>query len=368
MRLSFTLSLYIARQFIIGVGLILAIVMAIVFLLDTIELLRRAADRETATFNIVIQLALLKLPEMIQKVFPFAILIGGILTLSRLTRSHELIVARSSGVSAWQFLTPVLTSAFLIGVFMITVFNPLSSVMLSRYEQLEAKYLKGRASMLAVSSSGLWLRQIDEINDRRNETIVHALRASQKDMQLFDVIIFMFGDNDIFKQRIDAKTALLEDGYWNLSDVLVTSPIAPAKNLPSARLKTNLTVNQIQNSFSSPETFSFWALPGFIETLEEAGFSALRHKLHWHSVLSLPLFLCSMVLISATFALRPPRLGKAGALVSFGVLTGFLIYFLSDIVHAVGLSGTLPVALAAWSPALISGLAGIAMLLHFEDG
>ena len=35
-----------------------------------------------------------------------------------------------------------------------------------------------------------------------------------------------------------------------------------------------LTTGQIQDSFASPMTLSFWQLPSFIHTLEKAGFSA----------------------------------------------------------------------------------------------
>ena len=41
--------------------------------------------------------------------------------------------------------------------------------------------------------------------------------------------------------------------------------------------------------------------------LERSGFSALRHRLYWHSLLAAPLLLCAMVLIAATFTLRQTR-------------------------------------------------------------
>src|SRR5690606_21288129 len=100
-------------------------------------------------------------------------------------------------------------------------------------------------------------------------------------------------------------------------------------------LITTLSADQIQESFSAPETISFWELPGFIRTLNAAGFSAIRHTLYWHSVLSLPFFLCAMVFFAAAFSLRPPRQGKIGMMMSGGVLSGFIIYFLSDLVAAI---------------------------------
>lgn len=365
MRLSATLSAYIARHFLGGIGLVMLVLISLITLIDAGELLRRASGRETATFAIVAQMALLRIPFMAQKVLPFAMLFGGMLALTRLTRSHELVVARAAGVSVWQFLLPGLLLALVIGGFVVTAFNPLASAMTWRFEQLEAKHLRGRTSLLAVSSSGLWLR---EARRDGGQTVVHALRISQQDMMLHDVILFLYEDTDKFVYRIDAETARLEDGYWDLRDALVSSPEQPGEFLSEYRVATQLTLDQIQESFASPETMSFWDLPDFIETLEAAGFSALKHRLHWHSILAGPLLLFAMVLIAATFSLRLTRRGGTGLLVLCGLITGFLLYFLSDVVLALGMSSSVPVVLAAWAPAGVSTLLGCAMLFHLEDG
>ena len=75
-----------------------------------------------------------------------------------------------------------------------------------------------------------------------------------------------------------------------------------------------------------------------------------------------------MVLIAATFSLRMQRRGGAALMIAGGVATAFLLFFLSDIVFALGLSATVPVPLAAWTPAGIAMLMGSTLLLHLEDG
>ena len=82
----------------------------------------------------------------------------------------------------------------------------------------------------------------------------------------------------------------------------------------------------------------------------------------------MPLLLCAMVLIAATFSLRPTRRGGTAYMVLGGVIAGFLLFFISDIVFALGLSATIPAILAAWTPAGVSSMLGAAMLLHLEDG
>src|SRR6202008_5029082 len=101
-------------------------------------------------------------------------------------------------------------------------------------------------------------------------------------------------------------------------------------------------------------TISFWDLPAFIRTLENAGFSAVRHRIYWQRSIAGPLLLFAMVLLAATFSLRPPRRGGAIKLVVGGVGSGFLLFFLSNLVAALGQSASIPVVLAAWTPAAVS--------------
>jgi lipopolysaccharide export system permease protein len=365
MRIPLTLSLYIGRRFLAGSALVFATFVAIIFLFDFVELMRRGLSRDVP-IGIIIQMGLLKLPSMVQQVLPFAVLLGGILSFTKLTATSELVVTRSAGVSAWQFLMPAFGIAAAIGIFTMVIFNPLSAVMLSKFENLEGKYFKGATSMLSVSSTGMWLRQRNEGD--AGKTIINALRVSHGDMELFEVTIFIYGDNNKFIKRIDAKSAKLEDGYWNIKNGIMTSPGMPASDRMDYKLRTTLNQSQIQESFASPETMSFWALPGFISMLKASGFSALRHTLHWHSVLSTPFLLCAMVFFAAVFSLRPPRQGKIGMMMSGGILAGFMIYFLSYLVAAIGLSGSIPIVMAAWAPVGISMLLGMALMLHLEDG
>lgn len=368
MRLPVTLAVYIGRQFLMLILMALLGLTFVSLLIDTIELIRRAADRSDVPFGAIVQMALLKSPNMAERMAPFAVLIGSILALTKLTRSQELVVARAAGVSVWQFLLPALGVVAGLGLFMSTIFNPLASVMLLKFEKVEAKYLTGQPSLLAVSSSGLWLRQVERADPRIGEHIIYSQRISQADMSFSNVIVFAFDKENRFIERLDAQRAQLSPSLLELSDVTRSVPGLPAESISSLQLPTNLKIAQIQNSFAAPETLSFWRLPSFVRMLERAGFSALKHRLYWHSLLASPLLLCGMVLIAAIFSLRLPRLGKIGMLVVSGIITGFFLHFFTDIVNALGMAGTVPVVLAAWAPALIIVMIGAATLLHLEDG
>ncbi len=364
MALSTTLSAYLARHFAFWLASVFCGIAAVVLLFDSIEMLRRSANKTEISMAIVVQMSLLKLPYLVQQMLPFCILFGATLAFWRLSKANEFVVSRAAGISVWQILTPAIGIALLVGVAQITVFNPIASAMLSKFEKLESRYLKRSTSLLSVSKGGVWLRQADT----GGQTVIHATRVAQSDMELQQVIIFLFEGEDRFTGRIDAESAQLRDGYWNIEKAWISAPNQSSRYVARHRLKTELTLNKILDSFASPQTLSFWELPAFIDTLESAGFSGQRHKLYWHSLLASPLLLAAMILIAAIFTLRTT--GRVGAATSIAgaALSGFVLYFLSDLVYALGQSASIPYLLAAWTPAGVSTMLGIAVLFHIEDG
>ena len=374
MRIPLTLSVYIGRHFVWSILASLGLLLLIVGLIDLLDLIRRgAAASRTVPFSVILEMTLLKMPTAAEKVYAFAFLVGGMITLSRMTRTSELVVARSAGVSVWQFLLPGIVSALLMGIFFVGLMNPIAAATIARFDRLESRYLSNTPSTLSILPSGLWLRQVGESGIIFNqqpidEYIIHAARMDQASLSLSSVIVFLYTQDSRFVGRIDADRAVLSAGKWTIENAQLSAPTMEPSQAPQFEMPTQLTMAQIEDSFSAPETFSFWQLPGFVEVLEKAGFSALRHKLHFHSLLAMPLLLAGMLMLAAVFTLRQPRRGRLGMLVVAGVVTGFIMYFATNLIYALGASGRLPIALAAWAPSLIVVMIASAALLHLEDG
>ncbi|MGV8996931.1 MAG: LPS export ABC transporter permease LptG [Parvibaculaceae bacterium] len=363
-NISWTLSRYLGRQFFSAVAVTFGILLCLIYMIGLVELARRAGGQKDVPFSILASMALLKLPTTGSNVLPFAVLFGSMASFLRVTRNNELVIARASGVSVWQFMFPALAVAFLIGSVIVTIYNPVASAMSARNDELEAKYLRGQTSLVAVSSNGLWLRQADD----EGQSVIHALHISERGLHLSDVTIFLYDVSERFTGRIDAKQATLEDGYWTLQDAWISKANDQARHFETYQQPTTLTLTKVQESFADEETISFWDLPHFIEMSEAAGFSAIRYRLHFYAILATPILLCTMVLVGGVFSLRTSRLGGLAQLVMGGVMAGFILYFLSDLALALGQSGVLPPFLAAWAPAIVAMLLGLSVLFHLEDG
>ena len=369
MTLAATLSFYIARTFIVWVLAMLASLSGLVSLFDFIELLRRSASKPDATFGLVTEMAALRLPYIAIQILPFAVLLGGILALWRLTRSSELIVARAAGVSAWQFLAAPVLCAMLLGGLATAAGSPLSSMLLARAEQLDNLYLRAGGGPLALAGGQLWLRQSDHGLSRAGVAIIHALGVSLKAKTLTarDVSVFRLDGEDHLLTRIEASSATLGPGVWLLENARTVRPDQVPGRPQVTLLPTDLTVGRVQESFASPDTLSVWALPDFIRLLDRSGFSSIRHRLHFQSLLALPLLCGTMALVSAGFSMRPARRGGVARMLGSGVAAGFALFMISKMAEEFGQSGALPVALAAWAPAASGLMLAVALLLHLED-
>ncbi|WP_366654578.1 LPS export ABC transporter permease LptG [Fodinicurvata sp. EGI_FJ10296] len=355
---------YIVRQFLTWFAAIMAILLGIILMFEYVEMLRRGADRPDITMGVALRLSVLKMPEVVELVFPFAVMFGAMFTFWRMNRSSELVVIRSAGLSVWQFTLPVIAAAALLGAAMIAVLNPLSATMLAMYEEEEAQWFSGRETVLDISGGGLWLRQRDD----DGTSVIFARVLDGPGISLNDVTFFLYNDSEAFETRIDAMSADLGDNEWRLQNAYVLEGAGRPTVHETLTVPTTLTAGWIENSFASARTISFWTLPDFIETMESAGFSARSHRLRFQSLLSQPVLFSAMVLFAAVFSLRQTRRGGALAMSVAGIVTGFLVFVFSDIVRALGAAENLPILLAAWAPAFSTLLLGAATLLYIEDG
>ncbi len=365
-----TLSIYIAKGFTGSVIAMLLALSGLVGMFDFIELLRRSTSHPEATFGLVSEMAALRQPYIAMQILPFAVLLGGILCFWRLSRSSELIVARAAGISAWEFLAAPTLCALLLGVLATTAISPVSSVMFTRAEALDNTYLKAGGGPLALSGDQLWLRQSDHALSPQGVAIIHAhgVELHGKLLVAKDVSVFRLDGRDRLLTRIEATKATLVGQTWQLQNARSIRPEEMPAPPVTMNLPTDLTVARVQESFASPDTLSFWELPGFIRLLDHSGFSSIRHRLHYQTLLALPLLAATMALVSAGFSMRPARRGGVAQMIGSGVAAGFVLFVISKVAEEFGQSGALPVALAAWAPAVSGLMLAVALLLHTEDG
>ncbi len=362
-----TLARYFARRFLRAFLIVLSVFAGMMLLLDMVEQIRRLSGTAPG-LGAAFELALLNMPEGVYRILPLIVILASLLMFLSLARSSELVVTRAAGVSALRSLIAPVATAMLLGVMAVAVLNPLVAATSQRYEA-RAGQLTGNESVLSISREGLWMRQ----GDAEGQTVIRAARANLEGTELYDTTFLTFAPQGGPLRRVEAARARLLPGEWELETVKdwpldSDNPERDAQVHDALRLPTDLTVDQIRDSFGTPSAIAIWDLPAFITQLERAGFSARQHRVWLQMELALPLLMAAMVLIGAAFTMRPPRLGRTGPLVLMALLAGLAIFFLRNFAQVLGENGQIPVALAAWSPPVVATLLALGLLLHLEEG
>lgn len=362
MLIGRTFARYFSMRFLRAILSMFLSVFFLIWTLDFVELMRRAGDSPTATARLMAQLALYRTPSIAEQVLPFAVLFGSMATLLILSRRLELVIARSAGVSAWEFLQPAVLVAGFIGVASVTLYNPLAADLRQRAAALEASIF-ARSGKVA-SGKDLWLRQ----NSIDGQAIIRAASALAGGRTLSQVTFFTFERNGSFRERAEAREAILHHGYWELHEVRVMSAIEEPQSYETFQIATNLEVEQVRQSFTPPENVPFWSLDAVIERTERAGLDATRYRLRQYSLYARPLLLIAMALVAASVSLRFFRFGGVAKMVLAGVAAGFVLYVATELTEDLGAAGVIRPAIAAWLPAILGAALGVLVLLHQEDG
>jgi lipopolysaccharide export system permease protein len=354
------LGRYFAVRFLKALFVVFAAVSLLAFTLDLFELLRRAGDANAVKTSTLVLLAALRLPFVLDQVLPFAVLFGAIAAFLGLSRRLELVIARSAGISAWQFISPTLVLAVLLGGIATVALNPLVSALKDRAEQMESSIFGKRS--VASQKAGFWFRQRSGDGD----AVIRADRLQGN--EVINATAFLFDPQGHFTGRMEAASGSLSPGQWSFKDVEVVSPGARVTKHAEFILPTSITATDLDALSARDPNASFWSLPGLINRLELAGLSATRYRLMLQSLYSKPLLFAAMVLIAASVSLRFFRMGGVAQLVGIGILGGFALYVLNQIGQDLGSAGLVPVIAAAWTPAVVGVLAATQALLRSEDG
>jgi lipopolysaccharide export system permease protein len=283
-----------------------------------------------------------------------------------------LVVIRAAGIYAWQFLFAPLVLGLMIALLKIALINPLSVALISRFEQMEAKYLSVSDSTVNIARTGLWLRQK---MSNGQIAIIHAQGVKMPEWSFHPVTAFFFDTQNQLTYRIDAEQATIDKGEWIFTKAWsnkITHDLSPDvktnRYYNILRLPTPISLQDIQSRFASPRTIPFWSLPDYAHIMEETGFESHMLWAHFYNLLAEPILNVALILLAASLSLRAPRLQRGWWLVGMTIGAGFIVFFLGDFLQALGISERLPLSVAAFAPATISLLMGLTALLYLEDG
>ena len=329
------LSVYITKEmfknfFIIFFGLLI-----LFFAVDFFETTKDAKNIENA-LKISTEIVLFRIPNLLETILHFIILLAGLFTFYKLSNNSEIVVMRTSGRSIFQITKFPAFIAFLFGIFVITIYNPISSTLNVKSERLRNIYFKNEQGDMLELENGLWLKQKNLESDG-GEIIIKATKV-YKDRLVFDNIMLLYMDkNNNFLQRLNAETIrLTDDNKWISTHNYIIKEGKDLEFIKEITIPTNLTKNfisrTIQHDYESMYNISFLKLRSSIKDLKESGFNTLKFEIRYYYLMTVPFIFAIMVLVSAYFGIVNTRSNKKYISIIKGIAVGFIIFISHNII------------------------------------
>jgi len=339
-------------------------IVVIILLVDFNENSSRISDAPGYTILLGFYISALRVPLVAQTAIPFIVLIASIATLMQLNRKYELVVTRASGVSVWQFLSPLLAGNIIIGLLALFVLNPLATSATSLVEKVMLDYNLGSTRAPNATTEAPWLRQ----RTAEGDTVIGAMNHAENGTLLGNATFIRFDPEGDPIDRLEAVRARLGDGAWHLENVTRFVPGAPAEAIADLSIPTNLRAEFLGESLAPANSIPIYQLPAKIAAARSYGIAANSYSMQLHRLVAQPALLAAMTLIAAMVSLKFVRFGQSIAVILGGILAGFVLYVVSEVIRAFGNAGTIPPVVAAWLPVIVASALGATVLLHKEDG
>ena len=352
---SLIINKYLIKEFSKTVINMFLIFFCLAFIVNVFEEINFFKDLNVKIYLPII-MSILFVPSILYNMFPFIILFSGIWFFLKIKKSDEVTAMRVSGMSTFAIIIiPCLVSIFL-GILILTSINPITSVLVKKYERIKGNYEKEMDYLAAITKNGIWIKEENTI-----------LRSSNLENEnLMNVTIYEFDKNINFLRRIEAESANISSFNWNLKNTKIIDNQGKiiSDNIKNFSYISTYDLKKIKSLYTNLDTVSFWNIENQIKLLEERGYSTKEMESKLHRSLAYPFFLLSMVLLSGVFTLGVSFKENNLTYVIITIITSVIIYFFNDFSLVLGKAEKLPVIVSAWMPIVIIFIFGAIGVIH----
>ena len=356
---SFLINKYLAKEFIKIVINTSIIFFCLGFIMNIFEEINFFKDFNVTIITPII-LSLLFVPSLLNYFFPFVILLSGIWFFLKIKKTDELTAMNVSGMSNLSVIIIPSILSIILGIFFVTALNPITSLLVKKYETVKGNYEKEQDYLATVTVNGIWIKE-------RGLKANYMIRASHLEKEnLMGVTIYEFDKDNNFTRRIEADSANITSLKWVLKNITVINSdgIMLTEPIKDPFYFSMYDIKKIKSLYSNLDTISFWDLEHEINLLKQRGYSTREMQVKLHRSLAFPFFLLSMVLLSSVFTLGTTFKENNWTYVFLTITASVVIFFFNDFSAALGKTDKLPVELSVWMPIAIIFIFSFVGIIH----
>jgi LPS export ABC transporter permease LptG/LPS export ABC transporter permease LptF len=300
-------------------------------------------------------------PQILMWVVPMSVLLAILINFGILEKNSEITAIKSGGWSLYRIAIPIflIASGACAGLFVLQDYIlPYANV---RQDNIRNE-IKGRPPQTSAGFQRKWI--FGDFNRIYNYEYFDWRRDSFIDLNIYEIDLNAIS----IARRIHAAKARIEiSGAWVLEDGYVRD--YRSKQNGFIRIKSTQFAFPEKEAYFKTEIFqpkesakrTYSQLNNYINNLRKSGYNATELKVELNKKISFPFSCFVMALLAVPFSFST---GKKGAFFGIGMSVAIaMVYWgISGLFEAMGDYGFLLPALAAWSPNILFGAAGLVLL------
>ncbi|MEJ2236735.1 MAG: LptF/LptG family permease [Gemmatimonadales bacterium] len=302
---------------------------------------------------------LYSLPDKVFQVLPAAVLFATVFSIGAMIRHSELSAVKASGLSFRRIMMPILVASLAVtgaGIVMGEFAPDATRRQLELLGDLEIRSQSSRQNFVYRAEEG-WVYSI------------RSLQVAKR--QMFDAILEREGTGDAYPTlAVQAKSAAYDDSTqdWLLRDgrfrIVTETEGETTVIFDSLRMRSlRETPEDLLSEPKKPEEMTYAELGDYISDLERSGGDGRKLSVMRELKIAVPFTCIIIALFAAPLVVSAPRAtGAFGIAVSLATTMVFLL--LVQLSQAVGSTGVISPTLAAWTPNILFGIAGLILFLR----
>lgn len=355
-----TITRYLTRTFLVRVLSVLFALSALLQLLDLLDAASTVLERGLGGGGLIYY-TVIRLPMVVERVVPLAVLIGSLSTLWTFASTNEIVAMRSVGMTPYQIMGALLPAALMVAI---------GHFLLS--DQVAPRAERAFTSWWAATDNVADNPDDDSPDKpvwfRLGDNVVRIATISDDGRKIT-------GLEMVSRDATGKATALMSaargehgpDG-WRLFDVTRTRIGDPVRTTheDSTLWREELSPNNMVDLRKPMENISFHRLLRIVRGTWAGGGSPAFYATRLHSTYAAPLASLVMLLLAAPVAHGMRRRGGAMGSLALGTVIGLAFLLSAGILGSMGQAGVLPPVVAVWAPLIFFAAIGGAIMVYVE--
>jgi LPS export ABC transporter permease LptG/LPS export ABC transporter permease LptF len=355
------LDWYVMRQALRVTVLAVAGLLALFYIASFFDLSQHLLKGRTS-LGMILRFLWFATPQYIYYGVPLAVLIGALVTIGSLTKNTELVVMKACGISLYRVAAPLLLLAILGSAVLLALEEGILAASNRRAHAINDA-IRGRLPT-TTTLNRRWVAAA-------NGNIYQYVHFDSSRNELNGLEIYEFGkDRSTLARRTYLSRAQFPGSREAKGRVMWQGTAGWQREFePKSRFVSfqNYAVSLEGPGYFSTERpneeqMSYSQLREHVTALQAGGYDVVPYVVALHRKIAFPFVTLIMALIAVPFAVTT---GKRGAMygIGAGIVLAILYWTAISIFGAVGASGMMVPALAAWAPNILFGCVAAYLLL-----